>query len=237
MIVECCGAPGAGKTTTARELVAALQAVDLPAFLPLESISTRRPMRARLASKLRLAAIELTRHPVSSASVLRLVLESRQRTTRDLVARSLNLLVLRSAYRGARATAGVHVFDQGIVQELASIGYAARRFPDVAIGDPGHGDLAPDLILAIDVDADTANTRLTGRPGRESRVEAAGLNQLSEIIKQKDLIDVLLVAWLERYADAMPSSVVHIDNRTNAPSLDELVVNIRALHMHEKENA
>ncbi|MBT8249158.1 MAG: hypothetical protein KJN81_02760, partial [Acidimicrobiia bacterium] len=93
------------------------------------------------------------------------------------------------------------------------------------------------LILAIDVDADTANTRLAGRPGRESRVEAAGLNQLSEIIKQKDLIDVLLIAWLERYADAMPSSVVHIDNRTDAPSLDELVVNIRALHMHEKENA
>ncbi len=237
MIVVCCGAPGAGKTTTARELVAALREARIPAFSALDVVSVRRPLGARLGSKLRLAAIELVRHPGSSTRAVRFVLESHQRTIQDVIARSLNLLVLRSAFRTARTTDGVHIFDQGIVQELASIGYAAKKVPDIAIGDPGPDYLAPDLILAIDVDAETANTRLVARPGRESRVEAAGVNQLIEISKQRELVELMLAAWIERYSDILPSSVVHIDNHGDAPSLDGLVVTIRELQMHQRENA
>lgn len=237
MIVECCGAPGAGKTTTARELVAALQEARVPAFSSLDAVSARRPFGVRLGSKLRLAARELMRHPGSSMRAVRFVVESRQRTIRDVIARSLNLLVLRSVFRQARTVAGVHVFDQGIVQELASIGYSARKVPDIATGDPGRDDLAPDLILAIDVDAETANRRLACRPGRESRVEAAGVNQLIEISKQRELIELTLAAWIERYSDNLVSSVVHIDNRGDAPSLDGLVATIRELQMHQQANA
>lgn len=237
MIIECCGAPGAGKTTIAADLVPVLRAHDMPAVLPLEGMSARRSPRVRLLRKLWRAGTELLRHPISSTRILGQVAQTRQRTARDVIARSLNMLVLRSAFRKARASGGIHVFDQGIIQELASIAYGAHVDPDVELADPGAEGLAPDLILAIHTDAETANTRLALRPGRQSRVEAAGADQHSEIVRQADLIHRFLTEWLDMYAHQLQTTVHRVDNSGAQPPVDDLVRAVQDRLSQERTNA
>ena len=143
MIIELCGVPGAGKSTVAHALVTELRGRGHAASLPIEEVSPRRSRGDRLRRKLRRAAVEVAGHPQASARTVRAVMRSHQPTWRDVAVRSLNWLVLRAAMRRASTTPGFHVFDQGLVQELCSLGFAGDAASVIDIADPGVARRSP----------------------------------------------------------------------------------------------
>ena len=174
MIIELCGVPGAGKSSIAHALAGEVRRRGGEVSLPLEEVSPRRTRARRLRRKLRRAAVEFAGHPCASTRTVRAVMRSQQPTRRDVAVRSLNWLVLRSAMRRTSTAAGVHIIDQGLVQELCSLGYAGDAASAIDIADPGAGVLAPDLIVVVEAELALADQRLEARPGQESRVERAG---------------------------------------------------------------
>jgi thymidylate kinase len=233
MIIELCGVPGAGKSFIASELVSQLRMHGHAASLPLEEISPRTARRKRLSRKLRRAAVEIARHPLDSAWTVRGVVRSGQPTRRDVAIRSLNWLVLRAALRRARATVGFNVIDQGLVQELCSLGFAGDAESAIDIADPGVKLLAADLILVVEVSPELADQRLAARPGRESRVEADGVDRRHELERQGRLIDKLLASWLERYAGQVPTTTRRVVNGRGPIDIQDIVATLRLKHGRE----
>ena len=95
---------------------------------------------------------------------------SDQADARDRIARPANLLVVRDAVRRSRGHAGVHVLDQGPVQEWWS---AALRADDVRVLEWAASDPAPraDLVVRVDAPVDVLVARLARRQARQSRLE------------------------------------------------------------------
>jgi hypothetical protein len=227
VIIEFCGVPGAGKSTIAQELVSELRNLGRAASLPLEEVSPRRPRSRRLRRKLRRAAVETAGHPLASARTVRAVMRSRQPTRREVAIRSLNWLVLRAAMRRASTAVGFHVIDQGLVQELCSLGFSGDAGAAIDVADPGGGLLAPDLILVVEVELGLADQRLAARPGQESRVEGDGVDRRRELERQAELVEELLAAWMERFGDRIPTTVKRIANGPQPVDVAELVASLR----------
>ena len=237
MIIELCGVPGAGKSLIARELVTELRGLGRDASLPLEEVSPRRPRSYRVARKLGRAAMEVTRHPWASAGTVRAVIRSGQPTRRDVAVRSLNWLVLRAALRRARASVGYHVIDQGLVQELCSLGFCGDAQAVIDVADPGVALLAPDLILVVEVELGLADQRLESRPGRESRLEADGVDRRRELERHGRLGEELLASWLEHFGDRVPTAVRRVVNGFGDIDIGALVASLALPHGPEAEVA
>jgi len=212
MIVEICGVPGAGKSFLAHALERELRLTPQPISLPLEPVSPRRRPWSRVPRKVLRGVAELIGHPRGSVRVLGAVARSRQGTARDVVARSLNWLVLRAALRQGRATKGIHVLDQGIIQELGSLGYRGKGSMSIDVADPGSDRLAPDLILVVDVDPRLADRRLAARPGIESRVELVEGDREELLGQQATRLQELLETWLQRYGHEVSTRVQRVEN-------------------------
>jgi thymidylate kinase len=227
VIIELCGVPGAGKSTIAHELVGELHRLGQAASLPLEEVSPRRSRSHRLRRKLRRAAVETAGHPLASARTVRAVMRSRQPSRRDVAIRSLNWLVLRAAMRRASTTVGFHVIDQGLVQELCSLGFSGDAGSAIDVADPGAELLAPDLILVVEVELGLADQRLAARPGQESRVEGEGVDRHRELERQAELVEELLAAWMERFGDRIPTTAERIANGHHAPDVAALAASLR----------
>jgi hypothetical protein len=230
MIIELCGVPGAGKSTVAHALVTELRGRGHAASLPIEEVSPRRSRGDRLRRKLRRAAVEVAGHPQASARTVRAVMRSHQPTWRDVAVRSLNWLVLRAAMRRASTTPGFHVFDQGLVQELCSLGFAGDAASVIDIADPGVALLAPDLIVVVEAELGLANLRLAVRPGRESRVEAAGPGSRRELERQAELVEEMLASWTARFGDRVATTVRRIVNGDRPIDPPALVASLHLLH-------
>jgi hypothetical protein len=227
VIIELCGVPGAGKSTIAQELVSELHRLGEAASLPLEEVSPRRSRSRRLRRKLRRAAVEAAGHPLASARTVGAVMRSRQPTRRDVAIRSLNWLVFRAAMRRASTTEGFHVIDQGLVQELCSLGFYGDARSAIDVADPGVVLLAPDLILVVEVELGLADQRLAARPGQESRVEGDGVDRHRALERQAELVEELLAAWMERFGDRIPTTARRIDNGRHDPDVAELAASLR----------
>lgn len=225
MIVELCGIPGAGKSFVAHTMAGDLRAAGQPVSLPLEPLSPRCRPPVRILRKLRRGFTELIVHPASSLVTIRAIMGTGQPSLRDVVRRSLNLLVLRSTLRGARLRPGIHVVDQGIISELGSLAYRGDAGSALEASGPGAARLAPDLIVMIDVDPHLANERLARRPGSESRIEKAGPRRLDLLVRQQDLLEDVLVDWMQRFGQVLPTALIRLDNdhHDGAPDLAALM--------------
>jgi hypothetical protein len=116
---------------------------------------------------------------------------SGQVDTRDRVARPVNLLVVRDAVRRARHRAGVHVLDQGPIQEWwsAALRADADRVLAWAASDPAP---QADLIVRVDAPAEVLAARLAGRAERQSRLETVdGAVLEDELARGSALMDAL----------------------------------------------
>jgi predicted kinase len=189
-VVEFCGLPGAGKSTIARALVASLRLRGIPTTEVMAPIGPTAPRGARIRRKTAVIARGVaTRGGVGI--VTNLVVRSGQADARDRLARPANLLVVRDAVRRARSREGVHVLDQGPVQEWWS---AALRADDARVLAWAAADRAPgaDLIVRVDAPFDVLAARLARRGARQSRLEAiAGPALEAELARGAALLDAV----------------------------------------------
>lgn len=190
LVVEFCGLPGAGKSTLARALVERLRAGGVPAVDVMAPLGPRAGRGVRIARKVAMvgrAALDPDAWRIASEVGLR----SGQADRRDRIARPLNLLVVRAAVARAAQHTGVHVLDQGPLQEWWSAALRAdeRRVLGWAAAD---GPTRADLLVRVDTPVDVLVTRLAGRAGAQSRLEGLGPDaQRAELVRADALLDAL----------------------------------------------
>ena len=189
-VVEFCGLPGAGKSTIAAALVASLRLQGIPTTEVMAPIGPAASRAERVRRKSLVIARGMT-HPGGLALVGNVGFRSRQHASRDRVARPANLLVVRDAVRRAKNRDGVHVLDQGPVQEWWS---AALRADDARVLRWAATDPSPraDLVVRVDAPLDLLARRLADRGERQSRLEGNGGEELgAELARGEWLLDAL----------------------------------------------
>jgi len=189
-VVEFCGLPGAGKSTIARGLVARLRLQGIPTTEVMAPIGPSAGRTARLRRKSAVIARGVTSRG-GAVIATNVGFRSRQTGARDRVARPANLLVVRDAVRRGRAREGVHVLDQGPVQEWWS---AALRADDARVLAWAAADPAPraDLVVRVDAPPDVLAARLARRAERQSRLEGVDGPALeAELARGAGLLDAL----------------------------------------------
>ena len=102
-------------------------------------------------------------------------------------------LAVRDLLAGCHRSPGVHLFEEGVLQRLWTIGLrgghdtSARLWRNL---DPAR---RTDLVVVLDLPATEAAARLRGRPSRHSRVQALGSDaMLDELVRGERLLDTLV---------------------------------------------
>jgi broad-specificity NMP kinase len=189
-VVEFCGLPGAGKSTIAGALVASLRLQGIPTTEVMAPIGPAATRAERLRRKTVVIARGMT-HAGGVAVAGNVGFRSGQAAGRDRVARPANLLVVRDAVRRAKGREGIHVLDQGPVQEWWS---AALRADDTRVLRWAATDPAPrtDLVVRVDAPLELLAHRLAGRGERQSRLEGvSGADLEAELARGQRLLDAL----------------------------------------------
>jgi hypothetical protein len=227
--VELCGPAGAGKSLVASTLAEHLVARGVDVSLPLAVVAPTRRAGFRVGAKVLIASREMTRAPVDSWRTLAAIHRSGQ-SVRHAMHRSLNWLVVRGLYRRARSRPGIHLFDQGFVQELCSIGYQGGDWRAcLTVSGPGAAGLGPDLLILVAASVETALARLDARPGHQSRLERLDVDERQkELERQSRMVGEIERAWLERHGSLLGTKRIEVRNDDGqlAESLDALVARV-----------
>jgi len=172
--VEFVGLPGAGKSEVSRAVATLLRGRGVAVFEPSYQLDHATAPAERRVSKLWLAARGWAHSRRQSRFWLHTLVQSRQQSARRLRAVTLNWFYLLGSAQRCGGVPGIHVFDQGLLQGLWSIGYAAER-PDVislSLLARLRRALPPrGLVVLVDADIPTIRQRLAGRPAGRSRLE------------------------------------------------------------------
>ena len=195
VVVEFCGIPGSGKSFIAAKMVERCNALGYPATLSLEPIGPRVSSRTRLLRKVALAGACLARRPVVTTRSVRAVWRS-QNNSRDRMHRSFNWIVLTQVFVRAGRLRGIHVVDQGWVQELCSVGHAGDWSSLVSLA-PYKGIEHSHIVVVVTADLDNSVARLSARPGRQSRLEHSDPAELmTELMLHQLLLQDVVDRWL-----------------------------------------
>jgi len=224
-VVELCGLPGAGKSTIARAVVASLRVRGVPTTEVMAPLGPAASRAERLRRKAGVVGRGLVA-PGGPAIVGNVAFRSDQADGRDRLARPVNLLVVRDAVRRAHRRAGVHVLDQGPVQEWWS---AALRGDEDRVLEWAAADPNPraDLLVRVDAPIPVLHERLTRREQRQSRLEAVADADLDAALRRgADLLDAVC-ARLATGAAGAPR-VVRVDgcDRAAADVVTEAVLGL-----------
>ena len=173
LIVEFVGLPGAGKTTISHALVNRFRRGGVPVTEPTFDLS-QKPGRIGFR-QLRFAMRLFAGHPILTLRWMDLVVASRQKSARDFIITSLNLLYSCALVRQSGRRPGVHIFDQGLLQAILSVQYSSRQPPDhaslAAAVDESIGVNARNVAVFVQASPEIVMTRLQQRCGRLSRLE------------------------------------------------------------------
>lgn len=190
-VVEFCGLPGSGKSTLARAVVAQLRLRGVPTTDVMATLGPDAPRFSRVARKLG-AAVSGVREASSARVVTGVALGSGQQDQRDRLARPANLLTVRHAVARARRRPGVHVLDQGPLQEWWS---AALRADDARVLEMAAHDRAPraHLLVEVRVPIGLLVDRLEARGARQSRLETLDTTgKVAELQRGESLLAALI---------------------------------------------
>jgi hypothetical protein len=243
--VEFVGLPGAGKSEVSRAAARLLRSRNLPVSEPSYEMDHATPPAERLLSKLWLAARGWARSPRESRFWMQTLVEAQNDGPRWLRTVAVNWFYLIGSLQRWSAVPGIHVSDQGLLQALWSIGYAARR-PDVISTRllPRLGSALPrrTLVVLVDAGVPTILKRLEQRHAGRSRLErdlatersAKCLARATQVLRY-----VEDVAW--QLAEVHDVTVLRINNDTERPlpahaetiadAVSELLSGPRRLHV------
>lgn len=222
LVVEMVGPPGCGKSLLAARVVDELTARGLPAEDAWAGFGRSGTTTARLARKAVAVSREIGTHPIGAAAVLLAVVRSRQPTTELVVKRTVNWLALRALLRRARRMGGIHLFDQGIVQELWSVALEGRPEPMFGVSTPGSAAMGPDVLVRVDADVEFCAANLATRGTGESRLEQL---RGEECVAAVESGDRYLAELEKRWHQALESA------DSDRPVIERLVVTSRAGEM------
>lgn len=214
ILVEFCGLPGAGKSTLAAGLAGALTGHGLLVRDGTASINPGVRSARRVPRKLRFTVTQGLTHPLVSlrigAPIARAGRAGRERGPVDLAARFVQWTVTQRLFTVAQASRGIHVFEEGVVQALWSIGLRGDVSPVLTelTRRPGAW-IKPDLVVVVDVPLKAAADRLRRRVSRHSRIQLLpGDEQMQELRHGESLL-AELVEWF-RDAPGSAGRVVRV---------------------------
>ncbi len=221
VIVEFSGTPGVGKSYIADRLLAALQGNGHDAHDGLRAVAATLPSRTRALRKIRVAGLELVRSPIEATRIIRALVKSGQ-PPKDLVKLAQNWLVVRSTMRSARRFGGIHLFDQGVIQQLCSIGFRGDWKPCLDRARPGRGRLGPDVIIRVTAPNALNAERLDTRSAHHSRVEGLSPDErAAELAKQDANLTEIEDRWTQQVLPV--ASVRRVEVCNDGPLTDETI--------------
>jgi hypothetical protein len=107
----------------------------------------------------------------------------------------------------------VHLFDEGLLQALWSVGLRGDVTPTLRVLEQRSDRFAmPDLVVAVHVSIDEIEARLAARPSRHSRLQEHEdpIDRRRELARGAELVGSL-VAWWDHIARG-PGRLIEIRN-------------------------
>jgi hypothetical protein len=211
-VVELFGLPGSGKSYLAEELLRISADIGLPVNLPAACVGPAVPSLPRRARKLGLAAGQMLQRPVPSFITMRsIVMFQRPRT--EGLSRCVQWAITQRLLTSAAHSPGVHLFEEGLLQALWSVGLRGDVTPTLRSLEQRSGRYAmPDLVVTVHASIDEIEDRLAARLSRHSRLQ----ERLDPIARRRELargaeLVGSLAAWWEHRAPG-PGRLIEVRN-------------------------
>ena len=217
-VVEFVGLPGSGKSYLARQVVLAMDRRRAPAWIADARVGSGAHRSARVLRKAIGSGGEVLRHPRRSGRVATRIASSQQHRG-DALALAVQWLTTQRLLATARSTPGLHLFEEGVLQTLWSIGLRGRLEPVLAGLD--GSTLWPDLVVVVEVPRALAQARLVRRVSRHSRVQHLALDEQVAALGRGDVLLGRLLDWCGNLAwPDVP--VVVVPNSRPEPSAHQI---------------
>ena len=215
LLIEFCGLPGAGKSHLAGALLADLRREGIPARAGDASIAPNIAPVRRIPRKLIAAGREVLSDPAGTARV-GLAIARAERDAVDVVSRSLQWFVTQQVLDRAAGGTGVHVFGEGVLQALWSIGL--RGDPDALLTllDAGAARwIRPRVLVVVHAPTDVVDARLGARRSSHSRTQALDAGaRTAELRRGRELLGSLVEWWR---ASSREGEILEVDNGDDEP--------------------
>ena len=177
-IVEFIGLPGVGKSTVAAGVFAGLGRKGIPVCQPNKNAGQQQAQKAKGLSLSKVGSLAFSARaalarPVYALRSVRAILATGQRSRSDLRTLLPYWLMMSERMRQSRGVGGVHLYDQGIVQALWSIGFSSAEMDLSGLADALRTSMpVPDLLVIVKASLPTVERRLLSRPQLSSRLAA-----------------------------------------------------------------
>lgn len=222
VLVELCGLPGAGKSYIASRIVAAAARRGTVVRVADAAVSADVAFRSRLRRKTRLAGAYSLHHPAKVVRLARQIGRSGQPTARDVVSGWLQWVVTQRLLEESKHTACVHLFEEGMLQALWSLGL---RGDLATILRPVQMErvrlVVPDLVIVVDAPLAVIARRLQSRQSLHSRTQSLdGAERDGELRRGLALFEELVgpsLRWL-----SASGCVVRLANPDGGPRAEDV---------------
>jgi hypothetical protein len=154
----------------------------------------------------------MLQRPVPSFITMRTIVMSQRPRTEGL-GRCVQWAITQRLLTSAGGSARVHLFDEGLLQALWSVGLRGDVTPTLRVLEQRSGHYAmPDLVVAVHVSIDEIEDRLAARLSRHSRLQERRdpIVRKRELARGAELVGSL-VAWWQHMAPG-PGRLIEIRN-------------------------